>query len=391
MQALFRVLRARDADAFVAAMRDVTAPQQNVLFADTAGRIGMYVPGLVPIRRNGDGRWPVPGWTGEYDWTGWIPFEDLPYSLDPPAGALFNANNRVVSDDYPYFITADWDASYRARRIDELIWRDDHDLETFAAMQADLLSPLARDVLPILLEADPPDDDAAAVMAGLGEWDRVMRPDAWEPLVFSAWFRELSYLVYADELGDAFDGSRRIRPVFMLSVMTGQRHWCDDVGTDDVEETCAALIGEALERALAMLEERFGSDVESWRWGEAHQARMTHAVFEHVPVLARLFNIAVPTGGDGTTVDVGHYRVYAAEHPFASVHAASYRGRFDLADLDRSRFVAATGQSGNPLSPHYRDLSARWGRGATIPMTRDPAAYGAEAIGRLVLTPATGG
>jgi penicillin G amidase len=115
---------------------------------------------------------------------------------------------------------------------------------------------------------------------------------------------------------------------------------------------------------------------------------MDHAILGDQPWLGWLFNIRVASGGDGTTVNVGHYRLRGERQPFASTHAASYRGLYDLADLDRSRFVATSGQSGHPLSAHYRDLTAIWGAGGLVPMSRVPDDYAAGAIGRLSLLPA---
>jgi len=386
MAALLNLSDAVDWPGFVAAARQNGSPQQNVLYADTAGHIGFIAPGRVPIRAKGDGRWPVPGWTGEYDWQGMIPFEQLPQALDPPDGAFVNANNRIVPDDYPYLITADWEAPHRARRIVEALDGEPQDLASFGRLQADQLSLLARDLLPIMLEAEPSSEAARAAMARLQAWDRVMRPDAAEPLIFAAWYRELSRRIYADELGDLFHAYWSVRPQFMERVLRQDPAWCDDVGTGPVE-TCRAQAALALERALADLGRRFGSDQGDWRWGEAHPARMLHPVFKDQPLLARLFMIEYASGGDNVTVNVGHYAPANEAEPFASIHAASYRGLYDLADLDGSRFIATTGQSGNPLSAHYRDLSELWARSETIPMTRRAEAYEQGAIGLLTLSP----
>jgi penicillin amidase len=386
-QALLELNGARDWAGFVAAAEQVGAPMQNIFYADTGGRIGLIAPGRVPIRRQGDGRWPVPGWSGDYDWQGWIPAAALPRALDPPAGLLFNANNRLVPEDFPYFLAADWEPPHRARRLAELLVGDRHDLAGFAAIQADQLSLLARDLLPVMLEADAPSPAAATAQAALARWDRVMRADAPEPLLFAAWYRELSRLVYADELGELFLSFWRLRPEFMTRILTERQTWCDDVGTAPVE-TCAELAARALELALADLASRFGANPSAWRWGAAHPARMAHPILGDHPWLAWLFNLVSASGGDGTTVNVGHYWLRDEQRPFASTHAASYRGLYDLADLDRSRFVATTGQSGNPLSPHYRDLMALWAAGTTVPMSRAPGVYEAGAIGRLSLVPA---
>ena len=387
MQGLLGLNQARGWESFVAALEDVVSPQQNILYADTAGHVGFFAPARVPIRKRGDGRWPVPGWTGEYDWAGFIPFEALPHQLDPPDGAIFNANNRVVPDDYPYLITRDWDPPHRARRIAELLDHGAHDLQSFAAMQADQRSMMAQGLLPLMLRAEPATPAAREALARLERWDLTMRPDAAEPLIFAAWYRELSRLVYADELGDLFRSTWRDRPQFMERVLQDRQVWCDDVDTAPVE-TCAAQAARALDQAIAGLEQRFGADPEQWRWGDAHPAVMAHPVLGGHPLLGRLFDIELPSGGDSTTLNVGAYAIADPQAPFVNIHAPSYRALYDLADLDGSRFVAATGQSGHPLSPHYRDLARIWARAESIPMWRRAEAYGADAISRLQLVPA---
>jgi penicillin amidase len=385
-QALLGIARARDWPQFVEALRDVGAPIQNIHYADTSGHIGFIAPGRVPIRKTGDGRWPAPGWTGAYDWDGWIPFEALPRALDPPDGVLFNANNRVVPEDYPYLLTADWEAPYRARRLARLLDRGEFRPQDFAAIQGDQLSLLAQDLLPIMLAADPSGPEAAVAMTRLDRWDRVMRPDAAEPMLFAAWYRELSRLVYADELGDLFESFWGVRPQLMSRILTDRQIWCDDIGTDAVE-TCARRAAAALDAALVDLAGRLGGDMETWRWGDVHQARMGHPIFADLPVLGRLFDIEVASGGDSVTVNVGHFSPRDERRPFASTHAATYRAIYDLADLDRSRFVAVTGQSGNPLSRHYRDLTALWAAGQAVPIDRVPTAFRQDAIGVVHLRP----
>jgi penicillin amidase len=385
-QALLGINWARDWSEFIAALRDVGAPMQNVFYADASGHIGFIAPGRVPIRKRGDGRWPVPGWTGEYDWTGWIPFDALPRAFDPPRGLLFNANNRVVPPDYPYLLTADWEAPHRARRLAQLLEPDTFGPAEFVVIQADVTSLLAQDLLPIMLAAVPSGRAAAAAMARLKAWDGVMRPDAAEPLIFAAWYRELSRLIYADELGDMFDGFWHVRPQFMELILTRRQVWCDDVRTPPVE-TCAELAAAALDVALLDLARRFGDDPDGWRWGNAHVARLTHAVFTGQPLLGPLFDIEAASGGDSVTVDVGHFDPHDQRRPFASTHAATYRAIYDLANLDGSRFIIATGQSGNPLSRHYHDLTGLWATGRSVPIGRDGASYRPGAIGTLRLQP----
>ncbi len=386
IETLFRLTQARDWKSFEEAIKGHNTPQQNLFYADRAGHIGMVAPGRVPVRRSGDGLWPVPGWTGEYDWIDVIPNDALPKLTDPANGQLINANNRVVPEDYPHLITAIWEPPHRARRIEALIGDGQHDLESFARIQRDELSLLADDFLPYMLEVSPTNDRAKDAAGRLASWDRVMRADAAEPLMFATWYRMLTRLIYQDELGPLFGSYWGIRPQFIERVLKERSVWCDDINTDPTE-TCADLAGTALDLALDDLEKRFGDDPADWRWGEAHPAAMAHPILGRIPVLERLVNIVQPVGGDSVTVNVGHYAQHNEADPFASIQGASYRGLYDLADLDRSRFIAATGQSGHPLSAHYRDLTELWAAGETVPMLRDPERYGSDAIGRLVLKP----
>jgi penicillin amidase len=385
-QALLGMGRARNWRQFVEALRDLGAPMQNIHYADTSGHIGFIAPGRVPLRRKGDGRWPVPGWTGAFDWDGRVPFDALPRVLDPQDGVLFNANNRVVPEDYPYLLTADWEAPYRARRLAQLLDAAVFRPQDFAAIQADQLSLLAQDLLPIMLAAEPSGPEAADAMARLAAWDRVMRPDEALPLLFAAWYRELSRLIYADELGDMFSGFWGVRPQLMHRILIDRQIWCDDIGTVPVE-TCAQRAAAALDAALRDLARGFGDDPAAWRWGDAHVARMAHALFERQPLLGRLFDIEIASGGDSVTVNVGHYRPGDPYRPFASTHAAGYRAIYDLADLDRSSFVAATGQSGNPLSRHYRDLTDLWAKDQAVTIDRAAQVYRRGGIGELRLRP----
>lgn len=386
VETLFDLTKATDWQSFLSAAEGHDTPQQNVFFADRTGRIGMIAPGRVPIRRSGDGLWPVPGWTGEHDWIGFIPFDEMPMRTDPKDGQLVNANNRIVPENYPHLITAIWEPPHRARRIETLLGDSEHDLESFAEIQLDQFSLLVDDFLPFMLKAVPLDDQSKAAIEQLAAWDRVMRAEASEPLIFAAWYREFTRLIYRDELGPLFQSYWGIRPLFIGHVLNERPIWCDDQTTDRVE-TCEDVASRALDLALDDLADRFGTDPSAWRWGKAHQATMAHPILDGVPILRDIFNIVQPVGGDSVTVNVAHYSQHNHARPFASTQGASYRGLYDLADLNRSRFIAATGQSGHPLSPHFRDLTDLWATGETVPMMRDPTLYGAEALGRLVLKP----
>jgi penicillin G amidase len=381
MRAGFAMNRARGYDEFVAALRDFHAPTLAVVFADRAGRVGFVMPARIPLRRADNaamGRVPVPGWDAKYDWQGFLPFDKLPAVPDPKSGRIVTANHKITPPGYKPFISVDWFVPYRAERIEELLAeRPKHTLESFAKMQADDLSRLARDLLPVALAARPASGAGREARALLEGWKGRMAIDSPAPLVFAAWYRELTRLVYADELGDLFKDSWDLRAQFMTSVMKGERgleRWCDDVRTPP-KETCATQAALAFDLAAKDLGERYGA-IAGWRWGVAHTAASDHRPLGLVPVIARLFNVAPPTAGDTYSVNVGHFFIRDEARPFANRHAASLRAIYDFADLDRSVFMQSTGQSGNVLSPWYASFAERWARVEyiTIPARRESIA-----------------
>ncbi|MBM3570638.1 MAG: penicillin acylase family protein, partial [Alphaproteobacteria bacterium] len=350
---------AASAADILATQSDFVAPQQNLVFADGEGRIGMIAPGRVPVRgpdNQARDLMPVPGWEARNDWRGFVPYAALPRALDPPSGAIATANHKIVPARYPHHITSEWAPPYRARRIEELLAsQPTHSIDSFRRMQNDNLSAFARDMLPLLLAAPPADPASAALARTLGAWNGDMARNRPEPLIFSTWIRELARGIYADELGPLFEDFFDVRPVFLYNVLTAQPAWCDDVGTKDRIETCPEIVARALVRAREFLVARHGDAPERWRWDEAHPARGEHRPFGRMNALKPWFDLRVGIGGDAFTVNAQRYTLRDELEPFVSRHGASYRAIYDLDDLDRSLFIHSTGQSGNPLSPHYRD------------------------------------
>jgi len=374
----FMLNHARNVAEMHKAGRDFTAPQQNVVFADRDGHIGFVAPARVPVRRADNtvqGRVPVPGWDAKYDWVGFLPYEQMPAIADPPGGKIVTANNKVTPPGYKPFMSVDWFPPYRADRIEEMLAQaPKHSMKSFARMQGDIVSRLARELLPVALAAKPATEEGRQALALLKPWNGEARMDSPAPLVFSAWYRELTRLVYADELDDMFNESWDMRAAFMLQVMkaqNGYEKWCDDVRTA-AKETCAMQAAKAFDLAAAYLAKRYGERGQ-WRWGSVHVAAGDHRPFSFVPVISKLFTVAPETPGDGFTVDVGHFFIRDEERPFANRHAASMRAIYDLADLDRSLFIHSTGQSGNFLSPWYANMAERWARVeyVTIPTRRE--------------------
>jgi len=366
----------------IAALRDFQAPQQNVVFAERDGRIGFVAPGLVPVRRDDNeamGRVPVPGWDAKYDWQGLLPFEELPAVMDPASGRIVTANNKITPPGYKPFISFDWFPPYRADRIEALLdGQPLHTLDSFARIQADSVSFLAAATLPFARAAKPLSDEGRVLQARVAAWNGDMAADSQAALAFAAWYRELTRLVYADELGPLFRESWDMRATFMLKVLKGEDGldaWCDNV-TTPAHETCAYLASQAFDLAAEHLDRRYRHG-DSLQWGDVHVAAGDHRPFGFVPVLDRLFNVDVATPGDAFSVNVGQYFIRDPDRPFADRHGPSLRAIYDLADLDRSRFMHSTGQSGNVLSPWYSNFAARWARVEYITIPTRPASIAA--------------
>ncbi|MFN4089313.1 MAG: penicillin acylase family protein [Alphaproteobacteria bacterium] len=372
--ALHRVNRAGDVDAVREALRAMRAPQQNVMYADTAGGIALSMPARVPIRRSGDGTDIVPGWTGRHDWTGFVPFEELPHIRDPQSGIIVNANNRLVGPEYPHFISRFWPEAYRAARIETVLGKAERtDLDHSTALQLDAHEGAADDLLPDMLAAVDAASFDPDLLAGLRDWDRAMAVDRWEPLVYQMWLHETARAIFSDDLGSTFQSWWTERPAVLRRVLREDPVWCDRRQTPEAE-SCPEIVAGALGAALERLARLYGPDWTRWRWGDAHAAVFSHVLFGRIPGLQALTDIRVPVSGGRHTVNRGGF-VIGDDDTFRMAFGPGYRAVYDLADLDRSRFVAVPGQSGNPLSPHYADMIDDWrdGRYLTLVPPTEPA------------------
>jgi penicillin G amidase len=369
-EGLLALNRAGDVAAAERAAALITSPVQNLMVADRH-TIGLFVTGRVPVRKAGDGAMPVPGADGGHDWIGWAAGDQLPHYVAPESGILVNANDRVAPPDFPVYLGRDWFADWRARRIRALLaGPEQHSVETFAKMQVDVTSEMARRMLPALLSVPAPAGAARALLDG---WDGSMAMDRPQPLIFEAWtgrFHEA--LLRRNGVTAAHAGAAAPLPEFLPSaLLPGGAHWC---GGD-----CAQLLTRALQDAVADLTERFGPDPASWRWGAAHSAVFAHPVLSHVPVLARAARIAIPVPGGDTTI----FAEATGPEDFGVVLGPEFRGVYDLADLDASRFVIAPGQSGNVFSPLARNFLQRWRDGGTVALQAAPE----RVSGRIRLSP----
>ncbi len=369
------LMTATNWETFVAAGQGWTAPMQNMHFASVDGDIGYTTPGHLP-RRDASGAW-----------IDLIAYDELPRVLNPASDLIYSANNRVAPDAYRYPTPGRY-ALWRGVRLERVIEETvRHTVDSFVAMHLDVTSEQARALRPAIVNANPQTEAGRNLQDLLTDWlEPVMDKDRPEPLGYAAFTAALPQVVYADELGEDFETFHSNRRVFITNVFTDSAHapWCDDVTTLEVVETCRDAASAALDLAGGKLVDQFGSEMEQWRWGDAHKAVFDHPlspVFSGLPLLGgrldSLFNVRVPVGGDSTTLNVAHFPFSALETgAYDAVHGPSMRAIYDLSDLNASLFMHAPGQSGHPLSPHYRDLADDWADGEYVEIRAD---WGADA------------
>ncbi|MDO5614282.1 MAG: penicillin acylase family protein [Paracoccus sp. (in: a-proteobacteria)] len=385
--ALLGLMTARDRSAAGRALAGMTAPALNVLLADQQG-VGRVVAGEVPRRDPASqtaGHLPAPGWVPANRWQG-----QEPASQPTPS----TTENAVVAT------TGEGAGGPRMARLGRLMnSREIHSRDSLIETQLDIVSPVARQLLPLVgaelwFTGEPaapgtPERQRQDALGLLAEWDGAMSEHLPEPLIYAAWMQALQDRMIRDELGPLSDDIRRLYPAFIEAAFRNSRgaaRWCDVVQSAPVED-CATLARQALDAAILDLSARFGPDVTSWRWGNAHEAHQINPALGGIPGLGWVVNLVQSTSGGDSTLALAT-SAGVGGNPWRQVAGAGYRAVYDLADPDSSVFVIATGQSGHPLSRHYDDMAGLWRRGEYVSMSLDPALARAAARGITRLEPA---
>jgi len=397
LDCMLRMARAKDCQEFREALRDWSVPSQNTVYADTQGNIGYTLPGKLPIRAKGDGRVPVPGWTGEYEWIGYVPFEELPHMFNPPQGFIATANNRVVGDDYPHWTGYDCCCGNRAERIVELIEkRPTIDVRYIRSMQMDQVSKPAQRIARVF-EALRSDDPALqAVINMMRGWDGSLAAQSPQAAIYAEFTIKLLSTLLSGKMGDLVKRytGKGIVPVLQEGSLHAERsrewlesilanpnsRWFDLGDGRNRDELIVAALGESVES----LKTECGPDIHAWRWDKLHQITFGHNLGSVKP-LDKFFNRGpFPLGGDFDTVWASGATRHDLSHDL--IVGPPFRFIADLQDWNRSLGMLVPGQSGHPMSPHYADNIQGWLNGEYHPMLFDREAVLKEAGAVLVIS-----
>jgi penicillin amidase len=376
--------KAQNWEEFKEALKIFDAPSQNFVYADKMGNIGYYLSGRIPLRNRAAALFPYPGWEEDGDWRGFLEENKKPTLFNPEDGLIVTANNKIIDDDYPYYLSIDYDVSYRADRIrDLLLQRQNHNIDSFKRIQNDIFSKQGDVLLQILRDIDVPEGDAGEALNILKDWDMLMGKGK-EPALFEAFVNFLIEEVLSDELGEefeSFDLLFRRKQAGLLRILDNPvTSWFDKQQTPQ-EETKSSIILSSLDRARAWLSQEFGS-IDDWDWMKIHSIHFQHMLGRSS--FFRFFNIGTyPLDGNAFTIRSNYSTGYG------TTHGSSYRQIIDLSDLKNSFCVITSGQAGHFLSRFYDDQVDLWRSGSYHPMLFFTEDIEANSKGRLVLRPMT--
>jgi penicillin amidase len=388
--ALWKMNIAQNWDDFRAAVSEFDVPSQNIVYADVDGNIGYQTPGKIPLRANGDGTLPVSGWTDEHEWKGYIPFEQMPFTFNPPQGYVVTANNAVVSSDYPYMISQEWDLGFRAQRIVELIEGAPGpiDIPFIQSIQGDDKNLIAEYLLPVLMQIPFNDSRLEKARSIFPDWDYQQHMDSAPAALFNVFWKHLLAQTFQDDLTEDTwpEGGPRWYEVMRKLVEQPDSPWWDNQATPEVEKR-DQIFTESFIAAVDEMEATQGKDPARWNWGDLHTATFRNQSLGEsgVAPIEALFNRGpFPTAGGDATVNATGWNTLEG---YFLDWLPSMRMIVDLGNLGNSLTIHTTGQSGHAYHPHYIDMADLWRTIQYHPMLWERSQVEAGAAEHLQLAP----
>lgn len=363
-QAFLELNYAQDWRSFTHALKNYIVPSQNFIYADIKGNIGYYMPGLIPIRRGWNGRYPVMP-QQPHEWQGYIPFEQLPHVYNPAKGYIASANNKAVPDSYPYTLTMRWVVPpYRITRIMDLLnSKPTLTLKDFKEMQLDTYSYLWLDLRPWLVSTKPLDSNSKTALKILTTWDGNTNLDSIGTTIFAFWYQLLTQMPVAQ-----LQFTQKWKePLFIKQQLATNGSYCRINGS----ATCNAYLSLTLQQATKALIKQLGTNPTHWEWRKIHSAYFEELGIGQNNLVGWIWNRSITTPGSDETLDVGTY-----DATFKQDHGAGYRQIIDLSNLDQSLYIQAFGQADNPFDEHHNDLMPLWRNGQYVNISSRTADWG---------------
>jgi len=374
----YRINRAKNWEDFKEALKSFGSPAQNFVYGDVDGNIGYYTGGRLPLRTVKSAIVPFAGNSDQFEWKGYVPFDKMPQRYNPPEGFIATANNKIVDDTYPYYISDNWEPPWRAMRISEVLKsQDKFTVEDVQHLQRDLVSIQARELVPVILKAfdsvQVSNEDVKTALTYFRTWNFEMKKEDVATTLFEDFFLRTLHNTLDDEFGGQLMALYDTLASVPMTVMTellekDSSAWFDNITTKRIE-TKNEIIRQSLEEAVDDLKGLLGGELREWQWGRLHKIEFRH-VFGANGLLRPIFDVGPFTvGGSHSTIWKGDYSL---NRPYANTVGPSTRQIFDLSDPDNTRAVTPPGQSGQIFYKHYSDQVQLWllGEYRRMPMQR---------------------
>lgn len=391
-EALKRVNLSQNWGEFRDALSYWHAPALHFVYADVEGHIGYQAAGKIPLRRTYDGAFPVNGWEGEHKWEGFIPFDELPSVFNPERGYFVTANDKPVSDDYPYLLGTSWRPGYRAERINSILASNNSvTASDMIMLQMDTYSIVAETLMPYLSRIEPQSDLETDVLDQLSQWDFYYETNAISPLIFDTWYKTMVAQITKDELKqiglDELFASIDLESIKLIRsiLQTPNDPLFDRIDTVEVE-TGDDILQQSFSETVAKLQGKWGDDVNAWQWGEAHKITFVDPILGRsgIKLVENLFNSdAHPAPGTSFTVNAA----WSTSPEVSMTSGASERLILDLNDFDASLSINPPGQSGHVFHKNRKDQIEMWLAGDYHPALFSRSAVMAHAKDTLQLVP----
>lgn len=363
LEAVLEMNRSSNWEEFEKGLEKFLAPAQNFVFASQDGTIAYKANGRIPIYENpDDALLPMRGWKEEDEWKGFIPFDELPRTVNPEEGFVATANNKVTGEDYPYHISHNWAQPYRYKRIAEMLeGKDQLKVEDFQRMQMDIHNLQAEEFLPFMLQhlsQENLTEHESEAVALLQQWDFEDDKDLPQPLLFHSWMTRIQDLLYNDaipeEMRDLFHGSGQTTDELLRRVQEGEEPiWIEEAG--GIKEVLTTSFKQTVNEWTSEL----GEEIKEWTWGAAHAVEFTHPL-SSIGFLKRFYNKEQPMAVSGSRVTV---RAAGYGEDGIVDHGASWRFVIDMASPEEAHHIVGPGQSGHFKSSWYHDQFADWVNG----------------------------